>query len=211
MWPLTMNSQCLTISLTDVEICPISFLSSGIGYASIVIVSLLNIYYIVILAWGLYYLFQCFQPELPWAKCNQPWNTKYCVEDTVRKNKTYWLAANITNFTSPVTEFWEWVNLYSMLHWHTFTWICLNRHISCRRHSLLWVLLFFCQFTINFICTVPFKCQMQLKVWLRLSKLKRKSTCFYAHLLCYTFKHDNSSQQCLCSITSLKAPASKRF
>lgn len=30
----------------------------GIGYASIVIVSLLNIYYIVILAWGVYYLFQ---------------------------------------------------------------------------------------------------------------------------------------------------------
>lgn len=35
-----------------------SLLSPGIGYASIVIVSLLNIYYIVILAWGLYYLFQ---------------------------------------------------------------------------------------------------------------------------------------------------------
>lgn len=32
--------------------------SAGIGYASIVIVSLLNIYYIVILAWGVYYLFQ---------------------------------------------------------------------------------------------------------------------------------------------------------
>lgn len=84
------------------------FLSSpGIGYASFVIVSLLNIYYIVILAWGLYYLFQCFQPELPWAKCKQPWNTESCVEDTVRKNKTLWLAANVTNFTSPVTEFWE--------------------------------------------------------------------------------------------------------
>lgn len=81
--------------------------SPGIGYASIVIVSLLNIYYIVILAWGLYYLFQCFQPELPWAKCKQPWNTEHCVEDTVRKNKTLWLAANATNFTSPVTEFWE--------------------------------------------------------------------------------------------------------
>lgn len=81
--------------------------SVGIGYASIVIVSLLNIYYIVILAWGLYYLFQCFQPELPWAKCNQPWNTDRCVEDTFRKNKTLMLAANITNFTSPVTEFWE--------------------------------------------------------------------------------------------------------
>uniref|UniRef100_A0AAQ5ZFX6 Transporter n=1 Tax=Amphiprion ocellaris TaxID=80972 RepID=A0AAQ5ZFX6_AMPOC len=37
------------------KLCPIF---TGIGYASIVIVSLLNIYYIVILAWGLYYLFQ---------------------------------------------------------------------------------------------------------------------------------------------------------
>ncbi|CAB1329277.1 unnamed protein product, partial [Coregonus sp. 'balchen'] len=80
------------------KLCPIF---TGIGYASIVIVSLLNIYYIVILAWGLYYLFQCFQPELPWAKCNQPWNTDRCVEDTFRKNKTLMLAANITNFTSP--------------------------------------------------------------------------------------------------------------
>lgn len=33
-------------------------LPTGIGYASIVIVSLLNIYYIVILAWGVYYLFK---------------------------------------------------------------------------------------------------------------------------------------------------------
>lgn len=82
--------------------CPL-----GIGYASVVIVSLLNIYYIVILAWGLYYLLQCFQPELPWAKCSHPWNTATCVEDTVRKNKSLWLAVNTTNFTSPVTEFWE--------------------------------------------------------------------------------------------------------
>uniref|UniRef100_A0A8C1RW60 Transporter n=1 Tax=Cyprinus carpio TaxID=7962 RepID=A0A8C1RW60_CYPCA len=86
------------------KLCPIF---TGIGYASIVIVSLLNIYYIVILAWGLYYLFQCFQPELPWASCNNKWNTENCVEDTLRKNKTLWVAANTANFTSPVTEFWE--------------------------------------------------------------------------------------------------------
>ncbi|XP_058486741.1 sodium- and chloride-dependent taurine transporter-like [Solea solea] len=86
------------------KLCPIF---TGIGYASIVIVSLLNIYYIVILAWGVYYLFQCFQPELPWAKCNQPWNTDRCIEDTYRNNKTLWLASNSSNFTSPVTEFWE--------------------------------------------------------------------------------------------------------
>lgn len=42
-----------------------SALSAGIGYASIVIVSLLNIYYIVILAWGVYYLFQVGSRSLP--------------------------------------------------------------------------------------------------------------------------------------------------
>ncbi|MCJ8734683.1 hypothetical protein PDJAM_G00238120 [Pangasius djambal] len=86
------------------KLCPIF---TGIGYASIVIVSLLNIYYIVILAWGLYYLLQCLQRELPWARCRHSWNTPNCVEDTIRKNKTLWISANVTNFTSPVTEFWE--------------------------------------------------------------------------------------------------------
>uniref|UniRef100_A0A670I660 Transporter n=1 Tax=Podarcis muralis TaxID=64176 RepID=A0A670I660_PODMU len=86
------------------KICPIF---TGIGYASIVIVSLLNVYYIIILAWGLYYLFHSFTSKLPWAFCDQEWNTKNCIEDTLRKNKTLWLSLNTTNFTSPVTEFWE--------------------------------------------------------------------------------------------------------
>ncbi|XP_056629202.1 solute carrier family 6 member 6a [Triplophysa dalaica] len=86
------------------KLCPIF---TGIGYASVVIVSLLNIYYIVILAWGLYYLLQCFQHELPWASCRHSWNTANCVEDTVRKNTTLWLSASATNLTSPVKEFWE--------------------------------------------------------------------------------------------------------
>nr|XP_044611346.1 sodium- and chloride-dependent taurine transporter-like [Equus asinus] len=86
------------------KICP---LFSGIGYASIVIVSLLNIYYIVILAWATYYLFQSFQSELPWAHCNHSWNTPQCMEDTLRKNKSLWDSLNTSNFTFPVTEFWE--------------------------------------------------------------------------------------------------------
>lgn len=80
---------------------------AGIGYASIVIVSLLNIYYIVILAWGLYYLFQSFRPDLPWASCDNAWNTENCIEDTLRKNMSLEGSAHNTNFTSPVTEFWE--------------------------------------------------------------------------------------------------------
>uniref|UniRef100_A0A8C5N4L8 Sodium- and chloride-dependent taurine transporter n=1 Tax=Leptobrachium leishanense TaxID=445787 RepID=A0A8C5N4L8_9ANUR len=86
------------------KICPIF---TGIGYAFIVIVSLLNVYYIVILVWGVYYLLQSFQSHLPWALCHQPWNTETSVEDTSRKNRSMWLPLNDTNFTSPVTKFWE--------------------------------------------------------------------------------------------------------
>ncbi|KAJ6668305.1 hypothetical protein lerEdw1_015682 [Lerista edwardsae] len=113
----------------------------GIGYASIVIVSLLNVYYIVILAWGLYYLFQSFTSVLPWAHCNQKWNTPTCVEDTFRKNKTLWLSLNTTNFTSPVTEFWEHnvlslssgIDEIGVVKWDLA--LCL---------LLVWVICFFC-------------------------------------------------------------------
>lgn len=32
-------------------------------------------YYIVILAWGFFYLFSSFSSELPWVSCNNTWNT----------------------------------------------------------------------------------------------------------------------------------------
>ncbi|KAM3914765.1 sodium- and chloride-dependent taurine transporter [Leptodactylus fuscus] len=120
------------------KICPIF---TGIGYASIVIVSLLNVYYIVILAWGVYYLFQSFQSQLPWALCHQPWNTPNCVEDTLRKNRTMWLSLNATNFTSPVTEFWEYkvlniskgIDEVGVLKWD----LALSL-------LLVWVICFFC-------------------------------------------------------------------
>nr|XP_034962399.1 sodium- and chloride-dependent taurine transporter isoform X3 [Zootoca vivipara] len=120
------------------KICPIF---TGIGYASIVIVSLLNVYYIIILAWGLYYLFHSFTSKLPWAFCDQEWNTENCIEDTLRKNKTVWLSLNTTNFTSPVTEFWEH-NVLSLssgidepgvIKWDLA--LCL---------LLVWVICFFC-------------------------------------------------------------------
>lgn len=47
----------------------------GIGMASVVIESYLNIYYIIILAWALFYLFSSFTWELPWTTCSNSWNT----------------------------------------------------------------------------------------------------------------------------------------
>lgn len=56
----------------------LGLLSAGIGYASQVIVVLLNFYYIVVLAWALFYLFSSFTIDLPWGSCDHEWNTGGC-------------------------------------------------------------------------------------------------------------------------------------
>lgn len=57
---------------------PLGSLSAGIGYASQVIVVLLNFYYIIVLAWALFYLFSSFTIDLPWGSCDHEWNTGGC-------------------------------------------------------------------------------------------------------------------------------------
>ncbi|OQV11692.1 Sodium- and chloride-dependent GABA transporter 3 [Hypsibius exemplaris] len=54
-------------------------LFKGIGYGTVVIVTLLNIYYIIILAWVFFYLFSSLTSELPWSTCGNYWNTAQCV------------------------------------------------------------------------------------------------------------------------------------
>ncbi len=51
------------------------FFVLGVGYATQVIVGLLNIYYIVVLAWAIFFLSHSFTWDLPWASCNNTWNT----------------------------------------------------------------------------------------------------------------------------------------
>ncbi|XP_077399647.1 sodium- and chloride-dependent GABA transporter 2-like [Vanacampus margaritifer] len=83
----------------------ISPLFEGLGYGTQVIVTLLNFYYIIVLAWGMFYLSFSFSWDLPWSSCNNSWNTENCVEFQRRNtsiNQTIFL-----NATSPVMEFWE--------------------------------------------------------------------------------------------------------
>ncbi|XP_028286519.1 sodium- and chloride-dependent GABA transporter 2-like [Parambassis ranga] len=57
------------------KICP---MFEGVGFASQVIVMYLNIYYIVVLAWALFYLINSFKSPLPWSTCDNVWNTNSC-------------------------------------------------------------------------------------------------------------------------------------
>lgn len=50
-------------------------LVAGMGYASQIIIFYGCISYIVILAWAFLYFFSSFSGELPWATCNNTWNT----------------------------------------------------------------------------------------------------------------------------------------
>lgn len=58
-------------------------LPAGCGIAMLIISVLIAIYYNIILCYTLFYLFASFVPVLPWASCNNPWNTPDCKD----KNK----------------------------------------------------------------------------------------------------------------------------
>uniref|UniRef100_A0AAR2JNX6 Transporter n=1 Tax=Pygocentrus nattereri TaxID=42514 RepID=A0AAR2JNX6_PYGNA len=83
-------------------------LFKGLGLASMVIVFFCNTYYIMILAWGLYFLVHSFTFHLPWASCSHEWNTPNCTLDFSRacSNHTF-LTSSPEGMRSPVMEFWE--------------------------------------------------------------------------------------------------------
>ncbi|XP_034566429.1 sodium- and chloride-dependent GABA transporter 2-like isoform X2 [Notolabrus celidotus] len=84
----------------------------GTGY-SIILIQLYSRFYIIILAWALLYLIYCFRDPLPWATCDNPWNTDLCVDLTSTNNSAAhsrkltgnWTSGNVTK--SSVSEFWE--------------------------------------------------------------------------------------------------------
>lgn len=81
------------------RICP---LFEGIGYATTVICWWLNHYYVVILAWALFYLFASFTTQLPWATCDNWWNTENCTVDFLASKKG---CANMTDSNSTVESY----------------------------------------------------------------------------------------------------------
>lgn len=114
--------QMLTIGGLGVfKIAPIF---KGIGYAAAVMSCWMNIYYIVILAWAIFYLFMSIRADLPWRTCTNYWNTHTCVSAYERGNLTCWDSPynstaydrvcsinenniSVRELTDPVKEFWE--------------------------------------------------------------------------------------------------------
>ena len=109
------------------EIDVFSFFVSGVGVGMVIVSGLVCIYYNVIVAWTLYYLFMSFRAVLPWSTCTNSWNTENCVDVATSTGaganlSTVLNGTNITavvysvaNVTNNVTgkqvssseEFWE--------------------------------------------------------------------------------------------------------
>lgn len=114
--------QMMTIG--GLGVFKIAPLFKGIGYAAAVMSCWMNIYYIVILAWAIFYFFMSLRADVPWRTCNNPWNTKLCVNpydrgalncwEQYNENNTFTKICNLKNhnvtvaeLTDPVKEFWE--------------------------------------------------------------------------------------------------------
>ncbi|ESO93994.1 hypothetical protein LOTGIDRAFT_205669 [Lottia gigantea] len=117
-------------SLSPVTIWSISPLFKGVGYGMVIISGIVCIYYNIIIAWTLYYLFTSMQTTLPWSNCDNEWNTEFCALRGT-ENSSAWsnsslfsnlsefggynasalsLASNLTtNITKipPSQEFWQ--------------------------------------------------------------------------------------------------------
>ena len=53
----------------------IYFLFLGVGIGMTVVSGLVGIYYNIIIAWSIYYLFASFTSQLPWEFCGNEWNS----------------------------------------------------------------------------------------------------------------------------------------
>ena len=102
----------------------------GVGYASTVILFWLNVYYIVVLAWGALYLFYCFcyiGYDLPWTTCNNDWNTPRCYANFSTDPDARFFSAPSGGGPNrsvlqhapvdPATEFWESVSYIYSRHY----------------------------------------------------------------------------------------------
>uniref|UniRef100_A0A3Q0SWA7 Zgc:158427 n=1 Tax=Amphilophus citrinellus TaxID=61819 RepID=A0A3Q0SWA7_AMPCI len=95
--------------------------------------------YIIILSWALLYLVFSFSSQLPWASCNNYWNTDDCVDFSSKNDTVHWTSQ--TNSTSAATEFWErrvlaisgGIEELGSIQWETL--LCL---------IAMWVICYFC-------------------------------------------------------------------
>lgn len=56
----------------------------GLGYCTLVVITLITVYYQVIVAWAMFYIFNSFSYELGWGSCKHDFNSPREYDPTPR-------------------------------------------------------------------------------------------------------------------------------
>ncbi|XP_012561756.1 sodium- and chloride-dependent GABA transporter 1 [Hydra vulgaris] len=80
-------------------ICPVA---KGVGFAMIAVAFLCTVYYNVVIAWVIYYIYASIGRVVPWKYCSNKWNTENCYDGTNKskldfKQNCSTFELNITN------------------------------------------------------------------------------------------------------------------
>ncbi|XP_026474841.1 sodium- and chloride-dependent glycine transporter 1-like isoform X2 [Ctenocephalides felis] len=92
----------------------ISPIFGGTGYAVLAVITLVTIYYEVIVAWILFYIFASFSSELKWGSCRNSFNTMDCYSVTEDKECRSWTNGSYTFYQkacTPVKDICDKFNL----------------------------------------------------------------------------------------------------
>jgi solute carrier family 6 amino acid transporter-like protein 5/7/9/14 len=65
-------------------------LFKGLGFANFMASCMVGLYYNMIIAWTIYYMFASFTSKLPWEDCGQEFNSDHCFSITDYANCTQW-------------------------------------------------------------------------------------------------------------------------
>lgn len=76
--------------------CP---LFGGIGYGMIIVSAIVMLYYNMIIAWTIFYIFVSFNKILPWERCEPEWRTPLCYSYK-EKDECHSLQPNGTYFNN---------------------------------------------------------------------------------------------------------------
>lgn len=73
----------------------------GVGFGMVICSAYLGIYYNVIIAWSVYYLFASFTSDLPWDHCDRSWNNECNILHTIYLKIMYVIVIHVYKIHAP--------------------------------------------------------------------------------------------------------------
>ncbi|CAG5104672.1 Oidioi.mRNA.OKI2018_I69.chr1.g1440.t1.cds [Oikopleura dioica] len=131
------------MSLGGIKVWKIVPIAKGIGFAGMILSSWFAIYYVVILAWALFYFLHSATGNSPWSNCDNSFNSPCCSSEYNQNGTLVIPEACNSTAQLPETEFWFQRTLNISSGFEDVGRLRLEL-LGCL--VIMWVLVFFCVF-----------------------------------------------------------------